>query len=178
MTSDRSRVFTCPQCKRPFIRLRNTYICCSKECHLERKKLVRRRSTTAIAQRRREVKLARESDPLWIIKEAERKRAKERLRRAEKYGPVYAEMNRIKLESGCVDCGYREHPTALQFDHVRGKKIADVSSFVVLKDALTEISKCEVRCANCHSIKTWKWKQKLKKERIASALTLLAQSGT
>src|SRR4051812_45745868 len=24
----------------------------------------------------------------------------------------------IKLASGCVDCGYKEHPAALQFDHL------------------------------------------------------------
>lgn len=63
----------------------------------------------------------------------------------------------IKMASGCVDCGFKVHPDALQFDHLpqheksfnigpgRGKN---------KKTVLAEIAKCEIRCANCHAIKT------------------------
>ena len=63
-------------------------------------------------------------------------------------------VRQIKLERGCIDCGYRENADALELDHVRGQKIAPVSrlgSFVKVRE---EMAKCEVRCANCHSIQT------------------------
>ncbi|KKL20663.1 hypothetical protein LCGC14_2453200 [marine sediment metagenome] len=62
----------------------------------------------------------------------------------------------IKLKSGCVDCGYDGHTAALDFDHVRGEKIKDVSRMVTgsREKLMAEIAKCEVRCANCHRIKT------------------------
>ena len=53
----------------------------------------------------------------------------------------------------CVDCGEAD-PVVLDFDHIRGKKIAAVASMAhsgrpwqVIAD---EIAKCEVRCSNCH----------------------------
>jgi hypothetical protein len=56
----------------------------------------------------------------------------------------------------CVDCGEND-PIVLEFDHI-SNKIVSVSSMI--RDAnswefiLCEISKCEVRCANCHRRKT------------------------
>lgn len=56
----------------------------------------------------------------------------------------------------CVDCGNSD-PRVLEFDHVRGKS-KNISSMISDKNAwnkiLDEISKCEVRCANCHRIVT------------------------
>lgn len=63
----------------------------------------------------------------------------------------------IKLERGCYDCGYRANPVALQFDHVRGKKLHTIASLVHSlseKTLIAELEKCEVRCANCHFIMT------------------------
>jgi protein-arginine kinase activator protein McsA len=59
----------------------------------------------------------------------------------------------------CVDCGESD-PVVLEFDHVRGKKIATVSSMIrsgfPLERIKQEIEKCEVRCSNCHRRKTAK----------------------
>lgn len=58
----------------------------------------------------------------------------------------------------CIDCGYNDHPAALQFDHIRDVKTAAISVMMVngcsWKTILIEIKKCEIRCANCHSIRT------------------------
>jgi hypothetical protein len=57
----------------------------------------------------------------------------------------------------CVDCGQTDI-RCLEFDHVRGNKTTTISDLI--KNAASwstieaEIAKCEVRCANCHRLKT------------------------
>jgi hypothetical protein len=61
------------------------------------------------------------------------------------------------IEKGCVDCKHYI-PNAMDFDHVTGTKLINISSLATMKitdevmlDMLRqELSKCEVRCANCH----------------------------
>jgi hypothetical protein len=64
-----------------------------------------------------------------------------------------------KVEQGCADCGYSQHPAALDFDHLPGtEKKFDISQFrshvSSLPALMREIEKCEVVCANCHRIRT------------------------
>ena len=66
-------------------------------------------------------------------------------------------LNEIKLSTGCMDCGYADHPAALEFDH----RDPTTKRFDISKnpgrswnDILTEIEKCDVRCANCHRIRS------------------------
>lgn len=63
----------------------------------------------------------------------------------------------------CVDCGISD-VRVLEFDHVHGQKISAVSSMLTSswRRIAEEVAKCEVRCANCHVIKTglrasWWW---------------------
>jgi hypothetical protein len=57
----------------------------------------------------------------------------------------------------CVDCG-QTNPVVLQFDHRdRSTKVSTIGA--MLKRAswttlLTEVAKCDVRCANCHRLRT------------------------
>tara|TARA_B110001452_G_scaffold90736_2_gene74683 strand:+ start:113 stop:508 length:396 start_codon:yes stop_codon:yes gene_type:complete len=66
-------------------------------------------------------------------------------------------INRYKKIFGmCVDCKITDW-RVLEFDHVKGEKKGNIgdmksSSFKIIKE---EIRKCEVRCANCHRIKTF-----------------------
>jgi hypothetical protein len=82
-------------------------------------------------------------------------RAKSRNKRVIEEGPrgVLAYL----YEHPCVDCGNRDI-RVLEFDHVRGEKVESIARLVRLgvswKTIQTEIDKCEVRCANCHRIKT------------------------
>lgn len=59
-------------------------------------------------------------------------------------------------EHPCVDCGYSDI-RALDFDHVRGVKLSEVTTMAAgafsLEKIKNEIAKCEVRCANCHRIR-------------------------
>lgn len=65
-------------------------------------------------------------------------------------------LGEIKTRRGCLDCGYREHPAALDFDHVTGEKFIEVSVMGTfsLKRIMEEVAKCEVRCYRCHRIRT------------------------
>jgi hypothetical protein len=78
---------------------------------------------------------------------------------AERYKRRRAALDVIKLEAGCVDCGYRQDPRALDFDHRDPSlKVSLVPNLINLDWAtvLKEIAKCDVRCANCHRIRTFR----------------------
>jgi hypothetical protein len=66
-------------------------------------------------------------------------------------------VRQLKSEP-CVDCEHTFHPTAMQFDHVRGVKVLKVSDLVARgcsrAKILAEIAKCELVCANCHAVRT------------------------
>jgi len=66
----------------------------------------------------------------------------------------------FKVKSGCVDCGYRGHFSALRLDHEGEKTIAVADARTSIRRLQEEISagQRKVRCANCHSIKTWERK--------------------
>lgn len=67
-------------------------------------------------------------------------------------------------DNPCVDCGESD-VRKLHFDHMRDKQ-HDVSQMIhngyLWETIEKEIAKCEVRCANCHMVKTWpdRWKIK------------------
>ena len=65
-------------------------------------------------------------------------------------------LARYKQMRGCVDCGYKAHSAALEFDHVVGEKSRTVASLMYhsWEKIKEEISKCDVVCANCHAIRT------------------------
>ena len=65
-------------------------------------------------------------------------------------------LNRIKLQRGCEQCGYCQHPAALQFHHLADKSF-NVSAYAGRAEdqLLAEIAKCIVLCANCHAERTW-----------------------
>lgn len=73
-------------------------------------------------------------------------------------------IEEYKKTHPCVDCGF-SNPLALDFDHVRGKKKANVAILAhtsYSEEALwREIAKCEVRCANCHRIITAERRKRL-----------------
>lgn len=59
----------------------------------------------------------------------------------------------------CMDCGEPDS-RVLQFDHVRGEKLANVAEMVgsgyAWESILEEIDKCDIVCANCHTKRTAK----------------------
>lgn len=58
----------------------------------------------------------------------------------------------------CTDCKQTFHVCVMQFDHVRGTKVANISKLVKhtsLAGIKLELEKCELVCANCHAVRTW-----------------------
>lgn len=79
----------------------------------------------------------------------------QQLRRLEKLA-AYKEAK----SKPCTDCGGTFHVEAMQFDHIKtGKKLA-VSAFAwghwPIERLLEEIAQCELVCANCHAVRTYK----------------------
>jgi len=60
----------------------------------------------------------------------------------------------IKMQHGCIDCG-NKNPLHLDFDHQHSKK-KNISNMNTdsWENIELEISKCEIRCSNCHRTKT------------------------
>lgn len=88
---------------------------------------------------------------MYRLKEDEQ--ANRRARRRERR----AKLDEIKVERGCVDCGFKAHPSALHFDHRdRTLKRFSIAHGIMSgwTKLLEEVAKCDVRCANCHAIKT------------------------
>ena len=99
------------------------------------------------------------------VKAAYKARNVEKIRSADRANSVRTRADRrawlddYKVKAGCVDCGYRAHPRALDFDHIGTDKVGDVGrlahSRIAWARLLAEIAKCEVVCANCHRIRTY-----------------------
>ena len=75
-----------------------------------------------------------------------------RLRRRER-------LIEIKEGRPCVDCGVVYPHYVMDFDHVRGKKVKNLSKLVnstyTWRLVEIEIEKCDLVCSNCHRIRTW-----------------------
>ena len=78
-------------------------------------------------------------------------------------------LDRYKIRMGCIDCGYRESPYALQWDHRDPADKIDtphrMASYSV-KKIFEEARKCDIRCANCHAIRTVKEKHYAERKMI------------
>lgn len=58
----------------------------------------------------------------------------------------------------CADCKNIFEWYIMEFDHIRGEKLFNVTSlpqFGSKKRILEEIEKCDIICANCHKIRTY-----------------------
>lgn len=78
----------------------------------------------------------------------------------------YDYVETLKQSLYCMDCNGSFPSVAMDFDHVRGEKVANIgtlcSAAAPLQKLKDEIAKCELVCANCHRVRTrdrWKAKQ-------------------
>lgn len=97
-------------------------------------------------------------------KENYKKNLKRYIDKAKKNNSIYKKINieniiKYLKAHPCVDCG-EKNPLVLEFDH-RDPKTKDFEVSVLISRTtwsrvFEEIEKCDVRCANCHRIKTAK----------------------
>ena len=85
--------------------------------------------------------------------EANKEKIKQKTRdRRKRIKPLAHKIILHALEGGCIDCGEKDR-IVLDFDHQGDKTYniaAMVHSAISLDKLEEEISKCVVRCANCH----------------------------
>ena len=92
----------------------------------------------------------READP-------DKKRKHQSYTRA-RHVRLVEEMRELKKEP-CKDCGGQFKPWQMQFDHVRGRKVAAIADIVKrgnIRQLKAELPKCELVCANCHADRTYR----------------------
>lgn len=60
-------------------------------------------------------------------------------------------------EKPCADCGVQYEHFVMEFDHVRGEKMFNVSESAShgWQSIKEEIEKCDVVCSNCHQRRTY-----------------------
>lgn len=56
----------------------------------------------------------------------------------------------------CFDCGCEYPWYVMEFDHVRGRKQHKINQGLGWVALQKEIAKCDVVCANCHAVRTYK----------------------
>lgn len=73
---------------------------------------------------------------------------------------VIRKLHRQLKEDHCADCKTRFPFYVMHFDHVRGKKITEISTLskttTDMDLFLAEVAKCDLVCANCHAVRTYK----------------------
>lgn len=66
-------------------------------------------------------------------------------------------LKEVKEKDPCMDCKISYPYYMMDFDHVRGRKQANVAELINTlskKRIDEEIAKCEVVCSNCHRART------------------------
>jgi hypothetical protein len=74
-----------------------------------------------------------------------------------RYRVEHRRLIRALKSKPCKDCRKKYPYYVMDFDHVRGRKVANVGSMSggwSKRAVMKEIAKCEVVCANCHRKRT------------------------
>jgi len=81
-------------------------------------------------------------------------------RTAKKSNKIRLYLREYKENLGCLDCGEKYPFFMLDFDHRPGEEkmfnLSHLRQFSSMEKVLEEIEKCDVVCANCHRIRTWR----------------------
>lgn len=110
---------------------------------------------------RQREKIWREKDPEYyriVRSRIYRKNAAVYAARRWKKGEMLRNLINMYKDKPCADCSLSFEPLLMDFDHVRGDKVACISSMASgrysLKAIVREIEKCDLVCAHCHRKRT------------------------
>jgi hypothetical protein len=83
---------------------------------------------------------------------------KQRLSKKARMNAIKVDVRKLKEDTPCMDCGVQYPYYCMDFDHVNGKKVTHISEMIHNASAkwkiFSEITKCEIVCANCHRKRT------------------------
>ena len=69
-------------------------------------------------------------------------------------------VNELKTSTPCMDCGIKYPPFVMEFDHRGGEvklnNVSELTRYGSRKRIDAEIAKCDLVCANCHRVRTYK----------------------
>lgn len=81
----------------------------------------------------------------------------EKISVAKQKAVLHKYLRDLKDRTPCADCQIQYPYYVMDFDHVRGKKHANVMELVQTlsrKKIDEELAKCEIVCSNCHRVRT------------------------
>jgi hypothetical protein len=67
-------------------------------------------------------------------------------------------LTEYKKGKACIDCKMGYPYYILQFDHVRGTKVANLSDLArvaTMEEVIEEVAKCDLVCGNCHAHRSY-----------------------
>lgn len=103
---------------------------------------------------------ARECRRDWYEKNRESEISKAAVRRKEAVRRNVTFVRTFKTDKPCLDCGNVYIPEVMDFDHISDDKVMTICLMarraVSLDTLKAEIAKCELVCANCHRVRTFK----------------------
>lgn len=83
-------------------------------------------------------------------------------------------LAQMKVDAGCIDCGYNQDSFGLDFDHRPGeikiRAVSQVDDFSSWDAVLEEAAKCDVRCVMCHRARTWPNAARVRKMSLREAI--------
>ena len=88
---------------------------------------------------------------------------KTRIKKNNRRSMLKQKLIEIKEKSICQDCKQKYPHYVMDFDHVSGEKVGNVSRMMrshSWEEVLQEVEKCELVCSNCHRERTWQRLQK------------------
>jgi hypothetical protein len=110
----------------------------------------------------------REASRRWYLRNRQ-EQIKRVMARSQK---LRQEVYDYKEANPCLDCGKHYPHPVMEFDHVRGDKVANVGDLLkrnnTKKGLWGEIEKCDLVCANCHRVRTHE-RRKARKANQSSA---------
>ena len=101
----------------------------------------------------------RDYNKIWYVKNSERQELLA-MANSERYKLQIRAIVRQAKDRPCADCGHRYPYYVMDFDHIGSNdKLDNIAAMAGRRHSvagvLAEIAKCEVVCANCHSIRTF-----------------------
>jgi hypothetical protein len=99
----------------------------------------------------------------WYAKNRQRHLESVKKQNSKRRIEIRKKLQDLRSETPCEDCKERYPFYVMQFDHVRGEKLMDLSRVASNQwsdqKLQREIDKCEIVCANCHAQRTWERSQ-------------------